>query len=156
MDEETFDRLLREIENGHKGRSSGNDEHRQRPTMTSPSAADVIVEPELREIYHYWSGKRGGRCYPTRADIRPEEIKRLLPFVLLLDVLDEGRHFRFRLVGTDAASGIDPTGKLLHEAAPGGVYLNHLSALFSRGAAGPGALYNRSSHASEDAPGPRH
>src|SRR3546814_4839037 len=68
----------------------------------------------------------------------PEEIKRLLPFVLLLDVLDEGRHFRFRLVGTDAASGIDPTGKLLHEAAPGGVYLNHLSALFSRGAAGPG------------------
>src|SRR3546814_14169241 len=57
--------------------------------------------------------------------------------------------------GTDAASGIDPTGKLLHEAAPGGVYLNHLSALFSRGAAGPGALYNRSSYAYEDAPGPR-
>src|SRR3546814_5130682 len=54
-----------------------------------------------------------------------------------------------------SASGIDPTGKLLHEAAPGGVYLNHLSALFSRGAAGPGALYNRSSYAYEDAPGPR-
>src|SRR3546814_11417921 len=57
MDEETFDRLLREIENGHKGRSSGNDEHRQRPTMTSTSAAAVIVEPELREIYPSWSGK---------------------------------------------------------------------------------------------------
>src|SRR3546814_7729132 len=106
-------------------------------------------------MYDYGAGKRGGRVYPTRADIRPEEIKRLRPFVLLLDVLDEGRHFRFRLVGTDAASGIDPTGKLLHEAAPGGVYLNHLSALFSRGAAGPGALYNRSSYAYEDAPGPR-
>src|SRR3546814_17700910 len=122
--------------------------------MTSTSAADVIVEPELREIYHYWSGKRGGRCYPTRADIRPEEIKRLLPFVLLLDVLDEGRHFRFRLVGPDAASGIDPTGKLLHEAAPGGVYLNHLRALFRRGAARPGAPSTRSRSAYDAAPGP--
>src|SRR3546814_17747889 len=71
------------------------------------------------------------------------------------DVCSSDLHCRFRLVGTDAASGIDPTGKLLHEAAPGGVYLNHLSALFSRGAAGPGALYNRSSYAYEDAPGPR-
>src|SRR3546814_15809427 len=122
--------------------------------MTSTSAADVIVEPELREIYHYWSGKRGGRCYPTRADIRPEEIKRLLPFVLLLDVLDEGRHFRFRLVGTDAASGIDPTGKLLHEAAPGGVYLNHISALFSPADAGPGAPQTPSRPSSADPPGP--
>src|SRR3546814_12547058 len=121
MDEETFDRLLREIENGHKGRSSGNDEHRQRPTMTSTSAADVIVEPELREIYHYWSGKRGGRCYPTRADIRPEEIKRLLPSVLLLDVLDAGRHFPLHIVGTDPPTGIDPPGHTLPEAAPGGV-----------------------------------
>src|SRR3546814_11904526 len=106
--------------------------------MTSTSAADVIVEPELREIYHYWSGKRGGRCYPTRADIRPEEIKRLLPFVLLLDVLDDGRHFRFRLVGTDAASGIDPTAKLLPEAAPGGGHPTPPRALSTRATAGPG------------------
>src|SRR3546814_20840003 len=110
--------------------------------MTSTSAADVIVEPELREIYHYWSGKRGGRCYPTRADIRPAEIKRLLPFVLLLDVLDDGRHFRIRLVGTDAASGIAPTGTLLHEAAPVGVSMNHLCPLFSPRTPGPDSPYN--------------
>lgn len=123
--------------------------------MTGPAEADVIVEPELRALYLYWSDKRGARRYPTRDDIAPEEIKRLLPFVLLLDVLDEGRQLRFRLVGTDAASGIDPTGRLLHEAAPEGVYRDHITALFRRGATGPGALYNRSSYAYDDAPGPR-
>ena len=123
--------------------------------MTERANLDLIAESELRELYLYWSEKRNARSYPMRSDIAPEEIKRLLPFVLLLDVLDEGRHFRFRLVGTDAASGIDPTGRLLHEAAPEGVYRNHLAALFSRGAAGPGALYNRSSYAYDDAPGPR-
>jgi hypothetical protein len=123
--------------------------------MTEWASTDVIAEPELRALYLYWSEKRGLRSYPARDDIAPDEIKRLLPFVLLLDVLDEGRHFRFRLVGTDAASGIDPTGKLLHEAAPEGVYRNHLAALFRRGAAGPGALYSRSSYAYQDAPGPR-
>jgi PAS domain len=123
--------------------------------MTLPSEADIVAEPELRELYHYWSQKRGRSGYPSRADIEPEQIKRLLPFVLLLDVMDGGQHFRFRLVGTDAASGIDPTGKLLHEAAPEGVYRNHISALFARGAAGPGALYSRATYAYDDAPGPR-
>src|SRR3546814_340977 len=123
--------------------------------MTARPEADAIAEPELRDLYLYWSDKRGPRNYPARSEIAPEEIKRLLPFVLLHDVLDDGSHFRFRLVGTDAASGIDPTGKLLHEAAPEGVYRNHSSALFSRGAAGPGALYNRSRYAYQDAPSPR-
>lgn len=123
--------------------------------MTVPAEVDAIAEPELRELYRYWTDKRGARSYPSRGDIAPGEIKRLLPFVLLLDVLDGGRHFRFRLVGTDAASGIDPTGKLLHEAAPEGVYRNHVCALFGRGAAGPGALYSRASYAYDDAPGPR-
>src|SRR3546814_279139 len=123
--------------------------------MTARPEADAIAEPELRDLYLYWSDKRGPRNYPARSEIAPEEIKRLLPFVLLHDVLDDGSHFRFRLLGTGAASGIDPTGKLLHEAAPEGVYRNHISALFSRGAAGPGALYNRSSYAYQDATGPR-
>lgn len=123
--------------------------------MTAVSQAEAIAEPELRALYHYWSEKRGTRAYPSRADIQPEEIKRLLPYVLLLDVLDGGRHLRFRLVGTDAASGIDPTGKLLHEAAPEGVYRDHVCALFGRGAAGPGAMYSRASYAYADAPGPR-
>src|SRR3546814_14185635 len=111
--------------------------------MTSTATTDVIAEPELRDLYLYWSDKRKSRNYPARSEIAPEEIKRLLPFVLLLDVLDAGRHFRFRLVGPDAARGIDPTGHLRHASAPEGVYRKHLSAPFSRGAAAHGAPYHR-------------
>ena len=123
--------------------------------MTVGPAADVIAEPDLRELYRYWSGKRGMRSFPARAEIAPDEIKRLLPFVLLVDVLDGGRHFRYRLVGTDAAAGIDPTGKLMHEAVPPGIYHDHIAALYRRAAAGSSALYNRSSYGYSDAPGPR-
>ena len=116
---------------------------------------DRIGEPELRDLYCYWHEKRGGRGYPARADILPEEIARLLPYVMLVDVLDEGRHFRFRLIGTDVAIGVDPTGKLQHEELPEGIYRDHITALFRRGAAGPGALYSRSSYDYTRVEGPR-
>ncbi|MGF1631886.1 MAG: PAS domain-containing protein [Kiloniellaceae bacterium] len=123
--------------------------------MTLQGDIEVVGEPPLRELYLYWFGKRGQRGFPARADIVPEEIKKLLPFIMLVDVLDDGRHFRFRLVGTDVAVGIDPTGKLQHEAVPDGIYHDHITALFRRGAAGPGALYSRSSYGYTDLPGPR-
>jgi hypothetical protein len=114
-----------------------------------------VAEPQLRELYLYWDGKRGGRPYPARGDVDPAEIKKLLPFVMLVDVLAEGRHFRFRLIGTDVALGVNPTGKLQHEALPDGIYRDHISALFRRGAAGPGALYSRSSYGYTEIEGPR-
>ena len=123
--------------------------------MTVEQGAETIAEPQLRDLYLYWTGKRGERQFPARADIVPEDIGKLLPFVLLLDVLEGGRHLRFRLVGTDAAAGIDPTGKLMHEAVPDGIYRDHITALFRRGATGPGALYSRSSYAYGDVEGPR-
>lgn len=114
-----------------------------------------VAEPQLRELYLYWDGKRGGRPYPARGDVDPAEIKKLLPFVMLVDVLAQGRHFRFRLIGTDVALGVNPTGKLQHEELPEGIYRDHISALFRRGAAGPGALYSRSSYGYTQIEGPR-
>ncbi len=70
-------------------------------------------------------------------------------------MLEGGRYFRFRLVGTDVAFGIDPTGKLQHEALPEGIYRDHITALYRRGAAGPGALYSLSSYAYTRIEGPR-
>ena len=123
--------------------------------MTTRCDADRIAEPQLRDLYLYWDGKRGPRNYPARVDIEPQEIKNLLPYVMLVDVLEEGRFFRFRLVGTDVAFGVDPTGKLQHEAVPEGIYRDHITALFRRGAGGPGALYSRSSYAYTKLEGPR-
>ena len=123
--------------------------------MTPGSAVDTITEPQLRDLYLYWAGKRGAVNYPARRDIEPQEIKSLLPYVMLVDVLEDGRFFRFRLVGTDVAFGVDPTGKLADEAVPEGIYRDHITALFRRGAAGPGALYSRSSYAYTKLEGPR-
>lgn len=123
--------------------------------MMRLAAPDRITEPRLRELYHYWSGKRAGRRWPPGTDIRREEIPGLLPFVMLVDVLAGGRFFRFRLIGNDVAVGVDPTGKLQHEELPDGIYRDHITALFRRGAAGPGALYSLSSYAYTNVEGPR-
>ena len=127
-----------------------------------PSAE--ITELPLRQLYDYWTAKRGDRSWPARADILPSEISTVLPFVMLVDVIDGGGshggshgglQFRLRLVGTDVAFGIDPTGRLLHEAVPEGPYREHITALLSRGAAGPGALYSRTRYDYAEIAGPR-
>ena len=46
----------------------------------------------------YWSRIRNGRATPDQADIDPKALKRLLPFVFLLDA--RGGNFIYRLAGT--------------------------------------------------------
>lgn len=48
----------------------------------------------------YWDRIRAGHAMPRREDIDPAEIPRLLPFVMLVDVLEKPLDFKFRLVGT--------------------------------------------------------
>lgn len=123
--------------------------------MNREGSVDQIPEPQLRELYLHWDGKRAGRPLPASGDIDPEGLGPLLPYVMLVEVLEQGRHFRFRLIGADVAIGIDPTGKLQHEELPDGIYRDHISALFRRGAAGPGALYSRASYDYTHLEGPR-
>src|SRR5262249_16782613 len=47
----------------------------------------------------YWSRIRHGRAVPDQADVDPKILKRLLPFVFLLDARAEGG-FVYRLAGT--------------------------------------------------------
>jgi hypothetical protein len=47
----------------------------------------------------YWDRHRENQPAPKRSHIDPVDIPRLLPYVGLVDVLDEGACFRFRLVG---------------------------------------------------------
>jgi hypothetical protein len=50
---------------------------------------------------------------PSRADIDPAELKRFLPGIILIDVVEDARRYVYRLVGTRevAMRGKDPTGK---------------------------------------------
>lgn len=55
---------------------------------------------ELAAIHSYWEAKLRGRRMPSREDIVPAELKTHLPYILLADVLDDGRDFRYRVLGT--------------------------------------------------------
>lgn len=67
----------------------------------------------IRQIFGYWQSKCGARPFPSRADIDPVEIPRLLPYITMVDVRREAPRFVFRLVGTEAARLLmaDLTGK---------------------------------------------
>lgn len=83
-----------------------------------------INHPKLVGLYDYWLSKRGGRAMPSRADIEPTELRGLLPHVFLIDVLEPGKTYRYRLVGTavEEAVGVSLTGKLLSEVATGRIF----------------------------------
>jgi hypothetical protein len=78
------------------------------------------LDPELNfesssliELLAYWNTRRGGRPFPSRKDIVPGEIQKLLPWLHMFDVInlpEEARgelgyanDFRVRLIGTAIA-----------------------------------------------------
>lgn len=72
---------------------------------------------DQRTLLDYWLAKRGRRRMPSRADVDPAELVALLPNLMLVDVVNDGARFRFRLVGTRVAraSGEDRTGRFFDE-----------------------------------------
>ncbi len=79
-----------------------------------PTTAEPAV---LASVRAYWERRRGPRAMPGRRDIVPSDLKAHLPHILLADVIDGGRDFRYRLVGSqlqDYFAG-NPTGKLMRE-----------------------------------------
>ena len=82
-------------------------------------------------LYSYWLSKRGDRAMPARADIQPGEIRALLPDVLLVDVIEGGKDFRYRLVGTELERhfGRGVTGRLLSELISD-PYLDYMRSLY--------------------------
>ncbi|MEQ9638722.1 MAG: PAS domain-containing protein [Alphaproteobacteria bacterium] len=88
-------------------------------TLFDPSLR--FLHPALAEALTYWSRKRGGAVFPTRADIDPLEIPALLRHVLLFDRVEcaapPGYTWRFRLVGTTVAALYgEHTGKVIEDA----------------------------------------
>ena len=51
--------------------------------------------------FDYWNKKRGSRRMPSRQDIDPAEIVKILPYVYLVDVQQDPLDFRYRLIGTE-------------------------------------------------------
>lgn len=85
--------------------------------LVSYKDSGTITDPKLAALWEYWDKKRGSRPMPSRADLDPLEIPRLLPVVYLLDVLHDPVRFRIRLVGTSVRefAGEDFTGQIMDE-----------------------------------------
>ncbi|HEX9464812.1 MAG TPA: PAS domain-containing protein [Alphaproteobacteria bacterium] len=96
-------------------------------------ATSPISDARLKEGYAYWQRKAGDRRMPRRADIDPTEIPKLLPHVMLVDVLEGGR-YRYRLIGTEneRAHGINATGRCLDEVLKGPEYKRHVLGLYDK------------------------
>lgn len=88
-----------------------------------------LDDPLLREIYVYWRSKCAARRMPARRQIDPTEMPRLLPHLLISEVIDAGR-FRYRLSGTAVAHALrqDITGRCVEEVTSG-FYCDYLNEL---------------------------
>jgi hypothetical protein len=77
-----------------------------------------LQHPVLAFLRSYWESKRGGRAMPSRADIRPGELKEHLGWIILLDAFPDFSDFRYRTIGTRVTQYFlaDSTGKTLTEA----------------------------------------
>ena len=84
--------------------------------MVSELGAATRVEGAQEALYAYWASLRREGRLPSRADIRPADIKSFLPMLSLTEVAGQGR-FRFRLAGTGLFGmyGSEITGRTLHE-----------------------------------------
>jgi hypothetical protein len=78
----------------------------------------ALENPTLCFLRAYWETKRGDRHMPSRADIRPSELKEHLGWVIMVDVLPDAQDFRYRLIGTLVTEYFlsESTGKTVTEA----------------------------------------
>lgn len=85
--------------------------------MAAQMGSSAAAARAHEELYAYWAGLRRSGRLPGRDDIRPDDFKRLLPTVSLIDVRNEPLDFRLRLAGTGlyGVYGREITGRTLGE-----------------------------------------
>ena len=79
--------------------------------------AALAHDERLLALYRLWQSKRGGRTLPARSDFGHRELVPWFGNLILLDVVNGGADYRYRLFGVTLAqeAGFDMTGKLLSE-----------------------------------------
>jgi hypothetical protein len=95
-------------------------EHLEKMLQVAAEIPMDFQHPELRDLLALWNKKRGSRRMPAWPDFSVPELKSWLGNLNLLDILDGGADFRFRVHGTKVAAtvGVDQTGRLFSELPP--------------------------------------
>jgi hypothetical protein len=83
------------------------------PTILWRPPVPRLAAPQLRFLMEYWGHLAGGRPMPQARDIDAVEMRPALGHVNLLDVIEQGRDFRYRVFGSAiaAVTGFDMTGR---------------------------------------------
>ena len=58
------------------------------------------LKPQVRRLYETWKRWCGARRMPTRADIAPDQLRDLLPFVAIFAAAPDAADCRYELAGT--------------------------------------------------------
>jgi hypothetical protein len=85
--------------------------------MTTWTNPDDCLSELVKLLHAWWEAARGTADVPDRSDLRPDEMKPLLPFLFIADAEHEPFRVRYRLVGTKATevTGFDVTGYYLDQ-----------------------------------------
>jgi hypothetical protein len=86
-------------------------------TLADRRVLSAPTHSACKALLAYWQSKRSGGSLPRRKDIVPAEIPQLLPHLMIIEPVNGGGDWKYRLVGTAVAQryGFDWTGKKMTE-----------------------------------------
>lgn len=94
------------------------DQHGARgPRLSWRPPVEALSAQQLRFLLRYWSDLCSEGRLPAAREIDPVEMRPALGYVNLVDTVEDGRDFRYRVFGSivAAVSDFDMTGKLASE-----------------------------------------
>lgn len=104
----------------------------RQPVVRWNPAPEELPTQQLPFLLRHWHAlrERHGSVRPEHVD--PFDLRPVLGYVLLLDVLDDGADYRYRLYGTEVAriAGFDMTGKRTSEMVTGSLASNFYLAIY--------------------------
>ncbi len=85
----------------------------QPPKVQWQPSVDDLPRDGLRFLLTHWDGMAREGALPLAADLDPVDLRPALGNIMLVDVIDDGRNFRYRLYGSAIAfiSSGDKTGQ---------------------------------------------
>ncbi|MDF1792810.1 MAG: PAS domain-containing protein [Thalassobaculaceae bacterium] len=90
------------------------------PSLGKSTLHDVVERcdhPMVSGFAEIWEAKRGARAMPDRGDFEIEDLAPWFGHVIIMDIIDGGANFRYRLVGTTITKFLnrDYTGRTVLE-----------------------------------------
>lgn len=130
LDRAEIDRFTNAILAGEGGlidavfRANGNNP----PLLRWAPDADDLPKPQLKFLLDRWNALRGDAALPPRKTIDPVALKPALGFIMLLDAVDDGWDYVYRLYGSEITPHVvrDYTGMRTSELVMSGhTYITH-------------------------------